>query len=298
MSDRIRSASIALIALLSASVLAAQQKPLHTTTAPDSARIVYDDVDRFWRVVDRAKPDSLLQLLEGDYLDAATPGLRDYVPNRIVDAFNLARDVYNSRDKYLAIRAATLHAREAEPSIRASFHKLASLFPGARFPDVYFIIGRFRVGGVTTQAGIVVAAEIYDDPAKLPGIVAHELVHTQQNLSSNAEPLLTRALREGGADFIGELISGVNINPPAQAYGRAHEHELWGEFRRVMHDANYLPWMYVQRSDGLPNDLGYFMGYRIAQAYYERAADKRAAVRDIILMRDPADLLARSGYDP
>lgn len=38
------------------------------------------------------------------------------------------------------------------------------------------------------------------------------------------------------------------------------------------------------------------MGYRIAQAYFERATDKRLAIRDILLMDDPQDFLERSGY--
>jgi hypothetical protein len=38
------------------------------------------------------------------------------------------------------------------------------------------------------------------------------------------------------------------------------------------------------------------MGYRIAQAYYERAADKKTAIRDILRVKDVEDFLKRSGY--
>jgi uncharacterized protein YjaZ len=31
-----------------------------------------------------------------------------------------------------------------------------------------------------------------------------------------------------------------------------------------------------------PADLGYFIGYRIAQSYYEHATDKRRGIRDIL----------------
>ena len=49
-----------------------------------------------------------------------------------------------------------------------------------------------------------------------------------------------------------------------------------------------------------PNDLGYFIGYRIAQAYYEKMSDKRQAVADIITARNGnvRELLAMSGYAP
>jgi uncharacterized protein YjaZ len=58
-------------------------------------------------------------------------------------------------------------------------------------------------------------------------------------------------------------------------------------------------WLYNQgdATPEWPGDLGYFMGYRIAQAFYAHAADKTAALRALIAQRDPALLLRRSGYD-
>jgi hypothetical protein len=42
------------------------------------------------------------------------------------------------------------------------------------------------------------------------------------------------------------------------------------------------------------------VGYAIAKAYYDRASDKRQAIRDILTGGggDVKALLARSGYDP
>jgi hypothetical protein len=45
-----------------------------------------------------------------------------------------------------------------------------------------------------------------------------------------------------------------------------------------------------------PKDLGYYMGYRIAQAYYDSASDKREAIRDILAIRDAHEFLKKSGY--
>ncbi len=58
--------------------------------------------------------------------------------------------------------------------------------------------------------------------------------------------------------------------------------------------------MYGRPPDGRPNDLGYFIGYRIAEAYYNRTADKQHAIRDIINggNGNVRELLAKSGYDP
>ncbi len=47
-----------------------------------------------------------------------------------------------------------------------------------------------------------------------------------------------------------------------------------------------------------PAALGYYVGFRIARAYHARAADKRAALADLLRLRDPKALLRASGYDP
>ena len=54
----------------------------------------------------------------------------------------------------------------------------------------------------------------------------------------------------------------------------------------------------IERHSGPPGDLGYFIGYRIAEAYYAKQADKVAALRDIIEIRNADDFLTRSGYSP
>jgi len=45
-------------------------------------------------------------------------------------------------------------------------------------------------------------------------------------------------------------------------------------------------------------DIGYWVGYRIAGAYYARASDKRAAVRELLELRDAEAILHASGYGP
>ena len=69
-----------------------------------------------------------------------------------------------------------------------------------------------------------------------------------------------------------------------------------------MHGTDLTQWLYNQGSSTAtadrPGDLGYFIGYRIAEAYYSKQADKIAALRDIIEIRNADDFLTRSGYSP
>jgi hypothetical protein len=45
-----------------------------------------------------------------------------------------------------------------------------------------------------------------------------------------------------------------------------------------------------------PQDIGYFVGFRIVQSYYENAADKSAAFQEILAVTDYELFLQKSGY--
>ena len=267
-------------------------------TDPDSAKLITSDVRLFWQAVDRASRDSLAPVLQREYLDRGTVGVRDFIPGRIFSAEDLGAAVRDRRAKYDSVRAANVDVARAEPAIRAAFRRLKAIYPDAVFPDVYFVIGRFNSGGTASKHGLLIGAEMYRDPSGLPAIVAHELIHYQQHYDNPT--LLEHSFLEGTADFLGEMISGSQINNAAHDYGLAHEHALWQEFKSHFDDRQFYPWMYGRPPDGRPNDLGYFIGYRIAGAYYNRTADKQHAIRDIINggNGNVRELLAKSGYDP
>lgn len=267
-------------------------------TDPGAPKLITSDIALFWNAVDHAPPDSLAAYLQRDYLDRSSVGVRDFIGGRIMSAEDLAAYVRGHRARYDSVRAANVDITKAEPGIRAAFRKLKAIYPPAVFPDVYFVIGRFNSGGTSSKHGLLIGAEMYRDPSRLPAIVAHELIHFQQHYDSRT--LLQGAFAEGSADFVGEMISGAQINNKAHEYGLAHEHELWQEFKPHFEDHSFYPWMYGTPPDGRPNDLGYFIGYRIAQAYYNRMTDKRRAIRDIITGNggNVKALLAKSGYDP
>ena len=129
----------------------------------------------------------------------------------------------------------------------------------------------------------------------------HEYVHTQQG--GEGSTLLAAALREGACDFVAELATGQPEQSAYTVYGRAHEAEVRAAFKQEMFGAERHNWLYNGSSARQVADLGYYVGYAIHQAYYQRARNKRQAVRDIIELNyaDEAAVeafLARSGYYP
>jgi hypothetical protein len=286
---------------------------------PDSARLVTSDIPRFWAAFDHAMLKDAGDVFRRDYIESGSDGVKDFVPGRIQSGDALAALVATRIHYYKAIRENTLsiaNDRAIQDSIHAAFRRLKALYPAAVFPDVYFVIGRMNSGGTTSSHGLLIGAEINarDDHtpidelnpwakavtgriADLPHIVAHELIHFQQARLIGQQTLLAQSMREGAPDFVAELISGKHINAVAQAYGDAHEAALWDEFRAAMNGTVVDRWLIQgEKSTDRPADLGYWMGYKICAAYYAAAADKQAAIAEIIRMADPATILAESGY--
>ena len=247
------------------------------------------------------------------YLDKGTPGLEDFVKLRIESAERLAKTVRTVPEYYASIRASTKRIPEMEPQIRVAFKALEEIYPEAVYPDVYFLVGVLNSGGTVSERGLLIGAEMYGRTPEapmdklgdwlktvlgpvenVPYIVAHELIHFQQSVP-DSNSLLAQALREGSADFLSELIAGRHINGHVHDFAVPRRSALWEEFKEKMRGQDYKGWLYSSM-EGRPNDLGYWIGYEITKAYYNQAADKRQAVKEILKIKDSEAFLAQSGY--
>jgi len=284
---------------------------------PAAARIVTEDIPRFWVAFDAMTSASDTMPLRAQYLDRGTIGLTDFTNARWKNAKTLAAMVWPIRAYYASIRQNTLTVQSMEPALRRAFQMLDTMYDGAVFPDVYFAIGGMSTGGTTSDRGLLIGVEMFsrapDSPLSvlspwgqtvvrsidiLPAIVAHELTHYQQRYS--APNLLAQSIREGSADFVGELLTGRMINDSIHVYGNAHEAEIWRDFKTQMNGSDLTRWLYnggsVTATSGRPADLGYYVGYKITAAYYAKQADKRSALKDILRIKDVSAFLAASGY--
>ncbi len=110
-----------------------------------------------------------------------------------------------------------------------------------------------------------------------------------------------QALREGGAELIAELTSSSVSNIHLQAWTKGRERDIEEAFLADIDGKDLSKWLY----NGIgtpekPGDLGYWVGWRITKSYYQRAKDKRAAVRAILKVSgaDAKAFLAESGWSP
>ncbi len=287
---------------------------------PDAAKFVTSDLDNFLHAYALAShatiDDEKAAIYQREYLDKGSPGLKDFVDARIKTAAKLVQTIDTHPKYYASLQTVIPQIAPMEPAMRASFRNLKRLYSDAVFPDVYFLVGRMNSGGTTGPSGLLIGLEMHaktattdisemdnwlkvalGSPDRLPGIVAHELIHYQQVGGGDTKTLLGESILEGSADFVGEMISGQSINQNIYAYGNVHEAELWQEFKGEMNGTDFSHWLYQgDESKNRPADLGYFMGYRIVQAYYDRATDKRQALRDILTVTDFPALLRESHY--
>ena len=287
---------------------------------PNQAKLITSDIRLFWKAYDHAmagEPKDRAAIFQREYIEKGSIGLEDLNFIGRIDAATLTKTVEAYPNYYRAIRAVTLHIEQQRPQTIAAFRKLKALYPPATFPDTYFAIGQFGGGGKPTSVGLLISAEMFAraagvptnelgpwenehalPPTDIPPVVTHEFVHFLQ--AFGPEPsLLCTCLNEGGADFISELALGrlMTSTMHAHEWANQRERELWTEFRTGMNGTDTSHWLYAGSGKGArPDDLGYWMGYKIVEAYYEHASDKHQAIREILTVKDCNNFLKASRY--
>lgn len=296
---------------------------LRCTNAPRASRepeilLVTTDIDLFWAAYPAAMRDTAqaYRVFQTQYFARGSPGLRDYFTRKYKnDARLFARRITQRPRYYASIRETTQSIREQQPQIMAAFHRLQALHPPVRFNPIYFLMGGLA-GSTAQPPGLLIGL---DQTACGPGVdtaeltlvqrnrcaplrdiaalVTHEMVHNTQQAHDGT--LLSAVIREGMADFVAELVTGrPGSNARLHPYGDAHERALWQAFRPEMYGTRPGNWLAnsAQETPEKPCDLGYYVGYKICQAYYEKAADKRQALATMLTTKDFNAFLTQSGY--
>ena len=299
------------------------RESLVTHVNPDDVRLVTSDICNFWRAYDMSEgkaTEEKIEIYEKEYLAKGSIGLEDFVNSRIKSAEELVKAIEARPKYYASIRESSNRVPEMTDRIRNYMHIWKNLYDEAVFQDVYFVIGRMTSAGTTSRNGLLIGTEILcrtdDSPVEelppvyinlirpieyLPYVVIHELIHPQQKYDFEGNTLLGHSIMEGAADFLGELASGGFLNQLQHEYGQVHETELWEDFSKEMLQDNFSNWLYnyFENLGDRPPDMGYYIGYRICESYYEKMDDKHQAIRDILAIKDGPDalrFLQESGY--
>ncbi|MEO9169849.1 MAG: DUF2268 domain-containing putative Zn-dependent protease [Candidatus Baltobacteraceae bacterium] len=291
---------VVLVASLGASQDAA------TTTDPAKAVIVTSDIPNFWRAFDDASRAATqkerVEVFKREYFLPGSDGLWGFIGGRIVSPSHLAKTADEHRAEYERVRAASLTIPSQVPLIVADFRRLKAFYPGAVFPNIYFVVGALNSGGTTVDGvGDIIGVDVplASGSRTVAPTVAHETIHYNQH-DADQQTLLDSTIYEGTADFLGDLSDGGVTTAETWSFGCSHENALWDLFEKqagAKDDGTINSWLFSDKAPlGAPPFIGYWIGYRVVQTYYENAPDKSAAIVQILHIRNFQTFLDAAGY--
>ncbi len=266
------------------------------------------DIYNFWNAYDRiiTTKDSLLQqqYLKEFYIDKASAGLealirsRNYTPNEFLNYINNASAFWKS------IRTNILNVNILYPEIENDIQKLNNFYPELKPVPIYFSIGAFRTGGTAYENMILIGSELsladkntvihelpewrqpfykeYTPIEEIALLCTHEYIHTQQK--ELVHNLISKCLYEGIAEFVSCEATGKKSSVPAIAFGKVNQQQVITQFvKDLFLRYNDNSWLWGENRNHLKvRDLGYYIGYEIAERYYKQANDKQIAVKELI----------------
>jgi Predicted Zn-dependent protease (DUF2268) len=270
-----------------------------------------EDVASFYRLYEATGGHPTAEQLQHEYLDPGSAGLHRLAELRRVTGSAIAAEMAKRPDIYADARRCIAVLPEVRQRVTVALHKLGQLYPEAQFPPVTIAVGRGKPVGVADASGVMIGLEALcavtwlepDVEDRFVHAVAHEYAHVQQAIASPAlyddekPTVLEESLLEGAAEFTAELTSGSVSDTDLKAITKGHEKEIETAFLADKDQTDLSKWLY-NGTLTQPGDLGYWVGYRIVKCYYEHSADKRRALREILEMKDPEALLAKSGWHP
>ncbi|MCV9926343.1 DUF2268 domain-containing protein [Flavobacterium sp. LS1R49] len=311
-----------------------KRKEIQKTLQTENSKSIYTlDIKQFWEMYDNLKfcktTNDSIRTIQTLYLDRGTNGLRQFAKVRDFSAEMFVKRIWKYKNYYNSIRQNSFIVYELNSSIDSIANNLKKIYPNVSDFKVAFVIGPMLAAGTISSNVLLIAAEmqtgdktsdvneitnpnlktdivstnnLIEVKAKLEETITHELVHTQQkerNKNACSCPLLENIIKEGVASFIAEKNLGrPNKITQYAIYGQKNEKALWYEMKSELCTNNYKNWLFnASSSKDRPGDLGYYVGYKIAESYYNQASDKQQAYIEMIEMDNPLLFLDKSKYD-
>jgi len=269
-----------------------------------------EDVDRFYKVYDAAGGRPTADQLQHDYLDPGSDGLHEFAKLRNISGARIAETLSSHPEIYSSAKRCMLVLPRVRQRLEIALRTLGRLYPEARFPPVTIAVGRGKPVGVGggPASGVLIGLEALcatnylnpDVEDRFVHVIAHEYAHVQQVpalVDDDNATVLEGSLVEGAAEFTAELTSGEVAYSQFRRSTQGREKEIETAFVSDEDKTDLSKWL-NNGTPEKPGDLGYWVGYRIVKSYYQHAADRRGALREILEMTDPKAFLAKSGWYP
>lgn len=281
------------------------------------------DIDNFWKAYDKLKfatdKNDSINIIQKEYIDKASVYFKEFIRVRNFTAEEYSTLIAEYPKFWKSIRPETESIKNRKEEIEEVLDLYEKEIPKFKRPNVCFAIGCLRTGGTISDNLILIGTEIAASTPKtdkselnfwlqnvigkvgdVVSMVAHEVIHTQQ-FNHSKYILVTGTISEGASDFLAEKITGLNINKatPIYSYGIENDCVLRKDFLNdLKKDKNdYSNWIYNgTNSKERPADLGYYIGYKIAEDYYNNSKNKNKAITDLLNIKKYKSIFKKSNY--
>ena len=278
------------------------------------------DIENFWKAFDKLKyasnKNDSINIIQTEYIDISTKFFKEFIKVRNFKAEEYVSLIHKYPKFWSSIRKETENVKNRKDDIEKILDKYEKEIPNFKRPNVCFAIGCLRTGGTVSDNLILIGTEIAASTKQtekselsnwlksvigtfgdIVSMVSHETIHTQQK--GNLSDLAEHSISEGVADFLSEKISGLTINKIAFKYGLENDCDLRKEFlfNYSKNKTDISNWLYNgSKSKNRPADLGYYIGYRIAEEYYNKAVNKEKAILDLLNRKNYKKIFKKSEY--
>ncbi len=288
-------------------------QPNYPTNAND-AELIAIDVKNFVEAINALSSDKdTLLVLQKMYFDKATIGLKEYIRRFNLSAESLSKAIHRYPETYKNIEKFYNEISTIESDYPGEMRRFKEVLPNAIFPPTYFIVGDYSGYANASKFGQLVSIEkSTENHEKLKNLIIHELTHFQQAMSmgiekysavySRTDNMLELILREGGAEFITYNLIRQNVEQFEKLkFYEKNEVEYWDRFNADVIEQDKTIWLKAPTIENRKKNLwflGYCLGYKIVESYYNQSKNKAVAIEEILRMNNADQFLKISKYSP
>jgi hypothetical protein len=215
--------------------------------------------------------------------------------------------------------------------IENAYKRLGKVYPKAKLLPNVICIGFMDDGGKSLNNGQFIGLEMFAcnnkadkselsdskrksylegasyNLEKIDEVITHELIHLSQfkgdkNFAKTFKGTIKfiPLISEGGAAFVTDYLYnfkatfGPGVFYKEQwDYCNANESKLWQDFLIADNFASFF-WE-INSKYPVPR-IGYYLGYKVCKAYFDKAKDKKQAINEIIEVTDWDNFVKKSGF--
>lgn len=268
-----------------------------------------------------------IRIIQRFYIDKIRKRCNPFLKEKNIEAVKLYNSLILYPNFYNQLAKYEINVKSLNDTIRFIDKKFKESFDEYEEPSIVLLVGDLSVGGAVSKTTIYICLDMISDngvidkselPEYMKNICAkgtlfcylvHEIVHSMQYgfpmnelfgmIKHNKNSLLYACLLEGSADYIADHLFNTFLNKNLSNYYEKNIDVIWIRFNQNVNENpfEYNQWIYYfTPNDERPADLGYYIGYKICEAFMNKQTDKKRGIKSLINRRKYRDIFNQSEF--